>query len=188
MIAHRAGRIFGYDEKTTSSLGGQWGRQWEMHSQFTGYCWAASKQGIKMDGVIVRGISILKTKYDTLEVPSYRTDYEIARWYEQLNRDLRRAIELWKEGYWDFSLDGACNEYGGCAFTKVCKSHDPEAWLNVDFEKKVWDPLARKELSVAEHEAAWGHVRSEGEAPAEGEKPKAMAIGGFGELMASMKK
>lgn len=187
MIASRAGRVFGYDEKTTSSLGGQWGRQWEMHSQFTGYCWAASKQGIKMDGVIVRGVSILKTKYDTLEVPAYRTQFEIERWYEQVNRDVRRAIKMWEEGYWDFSLDGGCTEYGGCSFTKVCKSPEPEKWLPVEFARKVWDPLARRELSVAEHEAAWGHVRAEGEEQAEGMKAKPAPIGGFKELMAGMK-
>ena len=66
MIAERAAGIYIYDEKTTSSLGASWGKQWEMRSQFTGYGWAAKKQGIKVAGMIVRGISILKTKYDTL--------------------------------------------------------------------------------------------------------------------------
>src|ERR1700744_2495444 len=65
MIAERAGGVYVYDEKTTSSLGASWGRQWEMRSQFTGYGWAAAKQGIKTHGSIVRGVSILKTKYDT---------------------------------------------------------------------------------------------------------------------------
>ena len=114
MIAERAGGIYGYDEKTTSSLGATWGRQWEMRSQFTGYFWAAAQQGIKMNGFIVRGVSILKTKYDTLEVPTYRSDYEIIRWEAQVNRDLKRMIEMWKEGYWDYSLDAACVEYGSC--------------------------------------------------------------------------
>ncbi len=159
MIAERAGGIYIYDEKTTSSLGASWGRQWEMRSQFTGYCWAAHKQGIKTAGAIVRGVSILKTKYDTLEVPTYRSQYEIDRWEEQTCRDIERMKKMWEDGYWDFSLDGACNEYGGCSFTRVCKSSDPETWLPVYFEQRVWDPLLRKELSVAEYEASWGHVR-----------------------------
>lgn len=159
MIAHRAGGIYIYDEKTTSSLGAQWGRQWEMRSQFTGYAWAALKQGITTHGAIVRGVSILKTKYDTLEIPTYRTGYEIDRWEGQVVRDLQRMIRMWEEGYWDYSLDGACNEYGGCTFTRVCKSSDPETWLPMYFEPRVWDPLARRELTVAEHEASWGHVR-----------------------------
>lgn len=159
MIAERAGGIYVYDEKTTSSLGASWGRQWEMRSQFTGYEWAARKQGIKTSGSIVRGISILKTKYDTLEVPTYRTQYEIDRWEEQLHRDVERMIRMWKEGYWDFSLDGACTEYGGCTFTRICKASNPDETLPVYFEQKVWDPLQRKEMSVAEFEASWGHKR-----------------------------
>lgn len=160
MIAERAGGVYIYDEKTTSSLGASWGRQWEMRSQFTGYAWAAHKQGIKTAGAIVRGVSILKTKYDTLEVPTYRSLYEIERWEEQTLRDIERMIQMWKQGYWDFNLDGACNEYGGCPFTRVCKSADPEAQLPVYFQRKVWDPLARKETTVQEYEESWGHVRS----------------------------
>jgi hypothetical protein len=163
MVAERAGGVYVYDEKTTSSLGASWGRQWEMRSQFTGYIWALKKQGIKADGAIVRGVSILKTKYDTLEVPTYRSGYEIDRWEQQTIRDIQRMIDCWRTGVWDWSLDGACNEYGGCSFTQVCKSAEPENWLPVNFAQKVWDPLSRKELSVAEFEASWGHVREEGD-------------------------
>jgi len=158
MVAHRAGGVYVYDEKTTSSLGASWSRQWEMRSQFTGYLWALAKQGIKGNGAIVRGVSILKTKYDTLEVPTYRTEYEIERWQSQAERDIQRMIQCWRDGYWDYNLDTACTDYGGCTFTRVCKSSDPETWLPVYFERKVWDPLARKELTIDEHEKSWGHT------------------------------
>jgi hypothetical protein len=144
MIAYRAGGIYIYDEKTTSSLGSSWPKQWEMRSQFTGYHFAARKQGIKVAGSLVRGISILKTKYDTLETPTYRTDYEIDRWHAQVLRDLKRMIGMWEEGYWDYNLENACNDYGGCTFTKICKASDPDSYLPVYFEKRVWDPLARR--------------------------------------------
>lgn len=159
MIAHRAGGIYIYDEKTTSSLGAQWGNQFEMRSQFTGYEWALLKQGIKADGSIVRGISILKTKYDTLEVPTYRSTYEIDRWEQQTIRDVKAMIQCWEEGYWDYDLGEACNSYGQCSFTKICKSSDPETWLPTFFEQRVWDPLLREEKTVQEYEASWGHVR-----------------------------
>lgn len=160
MIAERAGGVYVYDEKTTSALGGSWARQWEMRGQFTGYMWAAREQGVKTSGAIVRGVSILKTKYDTLEVPTYRSDYEIDLWHRQTVRDVEAMIQCWREGYWDYALDGGCTEYGGCSFTRVCKSAEPESWLPVYFEQRVWDPLLRKELTVAEFEASWGHVRS----------------------------
>jgi hypothetical protein len=74
---------------------------------------------------------------------------------------------------WDWNLDGACTDYGGCSFTRVCKSSDPETWLPVYFAPKVWDPLARKELTVQEYEASWGYSR-EAEVPA-GASPPAVA-------------
>ena len=175
MIAERAGGIYIYDEKTTSSLGASWGRQWEMRSQFTGYTWAARKQGIKTNGAIVRGVSVLKTKYDTLEVATYRSDYEIDRWEAQTIKDIKRMIECWQSGEWDYNLDGACNEYGGCSFTQVCKASNPEEWLPVNFVRKVWDPLNRKEMTVAEYEESWGHARTAYEPVASATMPEVMS-------------
>jgi hypothetical protein len=155
MLAEFANGQYVVDEKTTSSLGASWGRQWEMRSQFTGYVWAAQRAGIKVDGCIVRGISILKTKYDTLQVITNRTPYEIDRWYNQTLRDIQRMIECWRAGYWDWNLGHACAEYGGCSLVQVCKSENPETWLPMYFEPRVWDPLARREMTVAEWEESW---------------------------------
>lgn len=157
MIAEFAGGVYVYDEKTASSLGPSWSRQWEMRSQFTGYTWAARKAGLNPAGVIVRGVSILKTKYDTQQAITYRSDMEIDRWHNQVNLDLERMLQCWERGYWDYSLDGACNDYGGCSLTPVCKSPSPETWLPMYFEKRVWDPLAHRELTVEEWEAQWNH-------------------------------
>lgn len=140
--------IYIVDEKTTSSLGPSWSKQWDLRSQFTGYCWAAREFGLKPTGVLVRGVSILKTKYDTQQVPTYRSDYEIDRWLNQVNRDIHNMIKCWEEGYWDYNLDHACTEYGGCALMSVCKSSSPEDWLNTYFVKRVWDPLAREEKTL----------------------------------------
>lgn len=161
LIAEYAGGQYIVDEKTTSSLGATWSRQWEMRGQFTGYQWSAREAGIKTQGTIVRGISILKTKYDTQQALTYRTDWEIDRWYEQTLRDIARMIRCWEQGWWDYALDSACSEYGGCSLTRICKSSDPETWLPMYFEKRVWDPLARRELSVTEWEESWGHTSVE---------------------------
>lgn len=157
LIASFAGGKYIVDEKTTSSLGASWSRQWEMRGQFTGYSWAAAQAGITTDGCIVRGVSILKTKYDTQQVITYRTPHEIDRWLAQTVRDIKRAQHMWEEGYWDYALDGACAEYGGCSMVTICKSPTPNTWLPMYYTKRVWDPLARKELSVEEWEASWQH-------------------------------
>lgn len=156
MVAHFAGQIYIFDEKTTSQLGASWARQWDLRSQFTGYQWGCQDFGIKAAGTIIRGVSILKTKYDTLQAITYRGDWEIERWLEQVHRDLSRMYQCWKQDYWDYCLDHACNEYGGCPFTQICKSNDPDSWLPMYFERRVWDPLQRKELSVEEFYQTWG--------------------------------
>lgn len=157
MLAEFAGGNYCVDEKTTSSLGASWGKQWEMRSQFTGYQWAAGRAGINIQGTLVRGVSILKTKYDHLQHVTYRSPYEVERWLAQTHKDIQRAIAMWRAGYWDFALDHACAEYGGCSMTSICKSNDPESWLPMYFERRVWDPLARKETTIEEWEASWGH-------------------------------
>lgn len=153
MIAEAYSGVYIYDEKTTSSLGPSWAKQWEMRSQFTGYCWAAREFGLKPSGVIIRGVSILKTKYDTQQVITNRTGYEVDRWLDQTCRDIERMINCWEEGYWDYNLDHACSEYGGCALQTVCKSSNPQNWLETYFAPRVWDPLAREEKSLEQYNA-----------------------------------
>lgn len=157
MIAEYMNGVYIVDEKTTSQLGASWPRQWEMRSQFTGYAWAALEDGIKTDGAIIRGVSILKTKYDTLQAITYRGEWEIDRWLTQTERDLHRMIKCWEDGWWDYNMDTACGEYGGCSLLQICKSKEPEDWLASYFEQRVWDPLARRQLTVEEWEKSWGH-------------------------------
>lgn len=158
MVAEFAGSTYVFDEKTTSQLGPSWSRQWELRSQFTGYIWAAQRAGLNAQGAVVRGVSILKTKYDTQQAITYRSAYEIERWLMQVQRDLKRMQECWEAGWWDYDLDHACAEYGGCSFQRICKSGTPEDWLPMYFEQKVWDPLERRQLTVEEHHAKWGHT------------------------------
>lgn len=115
------------------------------NSQFTGYVWGAARAGIKLDGFLVRGVSILKTKYDTLQAITYRPTWLIDRWYEQLIRDLKRMIQAWESGYWDWNLDHACAEYEGCPFKSVCQMRDPTSLLTQYFQRRKWDPVARTE-------------------------------------------
>lgn len=145
MMCEFEGMRLGEDDKTASQLGASWPRQWDLRSQFTGYVWGAGRAGIKLDGFLVRGVSILKTKYDTMQAITYRPQWMIDRWYEQLLRDVHRMTQAWEWGYWDWNLDHACAEYGGCPFRGVCQMKDPEQLLAAQFEQRRWDPVARTE-------------------------------------------
>ena len=151
MMCSYEGMNLGEDDKTASQLGASWPRQWDLRSQFTGYVWGASRAGIKLDGFLVRGVSILKTKYDTLQAITYRPDWQIERWYKQLTRDIQRMIACWNEGYYDFNLDHACTEYGGCVFRNVCQMRDPTALLAQQFQRRRWDPVKRTEEVLDEN-------------------------------------
>lgn len=155
-VMNFAGGVYVVDEKTASQLGASWGRQWTLRSQFTGYQWACEKRGVHAAGTVIRGVSILKTKYDTLQVMTDRAPWEIERWEDQVYKDIARMEKCWKSGHWDYNLDHSCNDYAGCPFRDlVCKSQNPEPWLELYFEKRVWDPLARKQMTVEEYEAQW---------------------------------
>lgn len=152
MIADFAGGIYGEDDKTATSLGASWPRQWDLRSQFTAYTWGARRAGMRLDGFLIRGVSILKTKYDTMEAITYRPDWMVDRWYEQLLREMADMKVAWERGEFRLNLDESCTQYGGCQFRKVCLSPPETAlqWLKMDFVKRRWDPVTRTETVMEE--------------------------------------
>lgn len=152
MLCEFEGMKLGEDDKTASQLGASWPRQWDLRSQFTNYTWGAARAGIKLDGFLVRGVSILKTKYDTLQAITYRPQWMLDRGYEQLCTDAKRMIQAWKEQKFDYNLDHACAEYGGCPFREVCLMREPAALLSARYERRKWDPIKRIETVLAEGE------------------------------------
>ena len=152
MIVEYAGGIFGEDDKTTSSLGARWSKQWDLRSQFTAYTWGCKQAGIPLQGFLVRGVSILKTKYDTQQALTYRPQWMLDRWYEQLMRDIARMKQMWEDSYWDYDLDHACTEFGGGIFRQCCLTANPQPWLKSGFERRIWNPVTRTEVPVLEVE------------------------------------
>src|SRR3990172_3080600 len=108
MLAIFAGGVFIEDDKTTSSLGATWSRQWDLRSQFTGYAWGCREAGIRADGVLVRGVSILKTKYDTQQAISYRPEWQVDRWYSETLLWIEDMIRCYQTGVWRHNFDHAC--------------------------------------------------------------------------------
>jgi hypothetical protein len=151
-IIQYAGGIYICDEKTTTQLGASWPRQWDLRAQFTGYAWGCAQSGIKVEGAIVRGVSILKTKYDTAQSINYRPEWQIDRWYNELLEwveDMKLNFERkGPDQQWRHNLDHSCAEYGGCQFRESCLSQDEQPWLETAFERRVWNPLLRTETKT----------------------------------------
>lgn len=148
MAAEYAGGVFGEDDKTTSQLGASWSKQWDLRSQFTGYCWGLKRVGIPLNGFLVRGVSILKTKYDTQQAVTYRAPWQIEEWYEAMTATVKDMLRDWESKYWRKVLDHACTDFGGCGFRQVCLSQEPQNWLDTYFVRRAWNPLTREEITL----------------------------------------
>jgi len=172
MIAHFAGGQYLVDEKTASSLGASWSKQWDMRGQFIGYQWAAGRSNIRVDGSIIRGISILKTKYETQQAIVQHPQWELDRWLDITCENIERWKLAWANNKWNQDVTGgACAEYGGCSLSRICKAQNPDEWLPLYYTQRVWDPLGRSEVSVAEWEKQWALPPTGAVVPAQLELP-----------------
>lgn len=137
------GRPVPLDDKTTgSSIGRNWASTWDLRSQFIGYVWACQQCGIDAHELIVRGIAIQKEQIVHAEAIKQYSDELIARWYEQLRRDLWRIRRAYDENYFDFNFGDACTSYGLCPFLNTCASPNPQNWVT-EFEVRHWNPLIK---------------------------------------------
>lgn len=157
-----AGGVYVEDDKTTTSLGASWANQWQLRGQFTGYCWGLERvAGIKATGILVRGVSILKTKHETQQVVTYRSAKSVQEWLDSTCAVIEHVKYEWeklKEGFlpgghaFRKDLDKACADFGGCGFLQTCQADNPEPWLNQYFERRKWDPLTRTETLLSSSE------------------------------------
>jgi hypothetical protein len=143
------GGVFNLDDKTTSSLGPTWSRQWDLRSQFIGYAWGARASGLDVTGTIVRGVSILKTKYETQQAIVYSPEWLVERWFEELIATIMDMIECWSRDRWRHNLDHACTDYGGCQFMPCCTVQQPTSQLETLFRRARWNPLTRQTVEIA---------------------------------------
>lgn len=146
LACNYSGGVFVEDDKTTSSLGATWSKQWDLRSQFTGYCWGLREAArVTANGCLVRGVSILKTKYDTQQAITYRAPWQIDEWLAVTLSAVKRMIADWNSGEWRKSLDHACAEYGGCHLRNACLSNTPQNWLDTFYVRRLWNPVTRQE-------------------------------------------
>ncbi len=145
MLAVYNDALFICDDKTSNRLGDYWKKQWEMASQMTGYQYIAKQFGYDIQGIIIRGVGILKREITHALVIEQRSKHLTEIWLEQLQRDVRRMIRSWEEQYWDYSLDDACTAYGGCSYIGLCKAKEDKlsGLINSEFEVREWNPLEK---------------------------------------------
>jgi hypothetical protein len=142
MLGIHNNTLYAVDEKTTARLGATWQGQWDLRSQFTGYCWAAKEYGYPVAGAIVRGMSLLKNDFGFAEVITYRPDHLIERWLETTRYYINLMILAWQSKQFIHNLDGACTAYGGCPFKKeACDKKNPDEWLETNFVVRKWVPI-----------------------------------------------
>lgn len=147
-VLNFAGGHWGFDEKTTGSLGASWGNKWALRGQFLGYTWGCRQAGIPIKGIVVRGVSILKTKYECAESINEYADWHVDQWYSELLEWVSGAITAYKAKRWKHNYGDACDDFGGCTFKHVCTSKDPAPWLATQFERRHWDPVTRTETLI----------------------------------------
>jgi hypothetical protein len=143
MLASMGGPLYLEDDKTTSQLGPSWATNWHLRAQFTGYTWGARAFDYDVQGVVIRGISILRASYGHAEVIEQRPEWMIDRWYNQLLWDVTRMIQSWRNNEWGQNFDSACAAYGGCPYLDLCAAREPEKWL-ADYETRPYDPLGKQ--------------------------------------------
>lgn len=152
-LSKKDGKVWIVDEKTGKSLGDKWANQWQMDSSLTGYYMGARKllddhglKNLQIGGAYINGIAIKKYDYEHVRVAAYRSDWEIDRWWQQMNRDLARWVEAHRLNDYDYALDHACAYYNNpCEFEVLCKSRNPERVMDGNFRVERWNPLAEVE-------------------------------------------
>lgn len=139
------GAIWALDEKTTSQLGQQWSRKWDLRGQFIGYVYALREHDIPAQGVIVRGLCPLAEGNRFGEAAVTIDSYLIEQWKESTTYELVRGIqvfETYKENLFNLpkAFNDACTAYSGCPYSLLCKSGSPERWLQ-EYRREKWNPL-----------------------------------------------
>ncbi len=147
MVGSYLDDIWVVDEKTTTRLGPQWLRQFNLRGQLLGYCYAAHMFDLPVNGFIVRGVSFLRDYYGHAEVIQPVPEHRLRLWYEQISEDAHKMVIDWNRGRFGYSLGEACNNYGGCPFRDtLCDKEHWRDWWQGHFSVSRWNPLEQREV------------------------------------------
>jgi len=167
MIGNLGGTLWVVDDKTAQRLGQPWRRQWDLRGQFTGYVKAALDYGYNVTGVLVRGVSILKYSHGHEQVMTYRPQWLVDLWWDQLQSEIAdmlfyydACVSLWHRAddaylthVFKRAFGSACSAYSGCPYKDLCSTQEPQNWVKGNYVKGHWDPITGTETIEAEETA-----------------------------------
>lgn len=136
------------DRKTTKkSLDEKYFSQYTPNTQMTGYFFASQhilKKPAK--GGIVDAAQLLANGSRFQRHFLRRSEEELEDWLEDTYAFLSLAEQYAERGHWPMN-DQSCNNYGGCAFRKICSMPKSarEIFLAQQYEERHWNPLEVRE-------------------------------------------
>ena len=143
MIAKWEGMNAVVDEKTTGrSFSSDWAAGWPLRGQFLGYVCGVNAHGIDCHQIVVRGVSVLKTKISFVQLPVLVSQHIIDRWYSDTMAEIEDMVSAWKIRYFRRNLGDACSSYQMCQYSIMCQSKKPEDWES-SYSISRWNPLSR---------------------------------------------
>lgn len=184
MLAQRDNSHVVVDEKTTSSIMGNWAKQWQMRGQFLGYVFAAQMNGFQCNEAVVRGIAIQKTQIKHAEVPILYSNHQLEHWWTNLFHTLREMTNRYEamqtiidsalhqqhdpeatlarvHQCWSYDFGEICGSYGGCHFIPLCSRKEPWEWYT-DYAHRIWNPLERDPTAGSQDKREMQHPSGEG--------------------------
>lgn len=162
MLANYAGRLWVEDEKTTgSAFSKDWATQWETRGQFKTYTWGLRKDGIKVAGAFIRGISLQKTMTKFIDTQIVISEWETDIWEQQMLRKVANLLERYKAfkaggghplEYFDGSWNTACMEYfKPCAYMALCRSKSAEKFIESEYTQEIWLPHEQERKNLDQY-------------------------------------
>lgn len=135
------------DMKTTKqTISASWFQKWSPNNQFSLYSLAGKVvYNVETKGLIVDGIQVAVgfSRFQRGLVP--RKKDQIEEWYVDATYWIGQMNYWAQEQFWPQN-DKSCDLYGGCPFRPVCARPKGarRQWLELDYKKRVWDPLQRR--------------------------------------------
>lgn len=142
------------DRKTTGyNLDESYFDQYVHDNQMTGYIFGAKSVVPKDEGeeyaISFAMIDAVETKVNFNRFARsfvQRTPSQVEEWIENTLWWIKQAERFAESNFWPTNRQ-SCNKFGGCPFRKVCSKDKStrHIWLNADFTRREWNPLANRE-------------------------------------------